>query len=273
MSAPALDRMDLEMDLRSAISRHEFRLHYQPILRLDTGKITEVEALIRWQHEKRGLLQPDEFIGLTEETGLIVPIGQWVLSEACKQARLWQVEYPTTPPLVMSVNLSAKQFQNPKLLEEITQALDESGLAASCLKLEITESTVMQDAPVTLTKLNELKELGVRLAIDDFGTGYSSLGYLKRFPVDTLKIDRSFVKGLSPDGGDNAIVRAVVTVAKSLNMDVTAEGVETEGQLAELKALGCDRGQGFLFARPVTAERVAPLLASDQPKEKEVARA
>jgi diguanylate cyclase (GGDEF)-like protein len=273
MSAPALDRMDLEMDLRSAISRHEFRLHYQPILRLDTGKITEVEALIRWQHEKRGLLQPDEFIGLTEETGLIVPIGQWVLSEACKQARLWQVEYPTTPPLVMSVNLSAKQFQNPKLVEEITQALDESGLAPSCLKLEITESTVMQDAPVTLTKLNELKELGVRLAIDDFGTGYSSLGYLKRFPVDTLKIDRSFVKGLSPDGGDNAIVRAVVTVAKSLNMDVTAEGVETEGQLAELKALGCDRGQGFLFARPVTAERVAPLLASDQPKEKEVARA
>jgi diguanylate cyclase (GGDEF)-like protein len=273
MSAPALDRMDLEMDLRAAISRHEFRLHYQPILRLDTGRITEVEALIRWQHEKRGLLQPDEFIGLTEETGLIVPIGQWVLSEACKQARLWQVEYPTTPPLVMSVNLSAKQFQNPKLVEEITRALDESGLAPSCLKLEITESTVMQDAPVTLTKLNELKELGVRLAIDDFGTGYSSLGYLKRFPVDTLKIDRSFVKGLSPDGGDNAIVRAVVTVAKSLNMDVTAEGVETEGQLAELKALGCDRGQGFLFARPVTAERVAPLLASDQPKEKEVARA
>ena len=273
MSAPALDRMDLEMDLRSAISRHEFRLHYQPILRLDTGKITEVEALIRWQHEKRGLLQPDEFIGLTEETGLIVPIGQWVLSEACKQARVWQVEYPTTPPLVMSVNLSAKQFQNPKLVEEITQALDESGLAASCLKLEITESTVMQDAPVTLTKLNELKELGVRLAIDDFGTGYSSLGYLKRFPVDTLKIDRSFVKGLSPNGGDNAIVRAVVTVAKSLNMDVTAEGVETEAQLAELRALGCDRWQGFLFARPVSPERVAPLLASDQPKEKEVARA
>ncbi len=267
MSAPALDRMDLEMDLRSAISRHEFRLHYQPILRLDTGKITEVEALIRWQHEKRGLLQPDEFIGLTEETGLIVPIGQWVLSEACKQARTWQLEYPTTPPLVMSVNLSAKQFQNPKLIEEIREALDESGLAPSCLKLEITETTVMQDAPVTLTKLNELKELGVRLAIDDFGTGYSSLGYLKRFPVDTLKIDRSFVKGLSPDGGDSAIVRAVVTVAKSLNMDVTAEGVETEGQLAEVKALGCDRAQGFLFARPVSAERVAPLLASWQSTE------
>src|SRR6266542_6460153 len=267
MGAPALDRMDLEMDLRSAISRHEFRLHYQPILRLDTGKIAEVEALIRWQHDKRGLLQPDDFIGLTEETGLIVPIGQWVLAEACKQARTWQTEYPSSPPLVMSVNLSAKQFQHPQLVEEITQALRETGLAPSCLKLEITESTVMHDAPATLAKLRELKELGVRLAIDDFGTGYSSLGYLKRFPVDTLKIDRSFVKGLSRESGDSAIVRAVVTVAKSLNMDVTAEGVETEGQLTELKVLGCDQGQGFLFARPVSAERVAPLLASEHTRE------
>jgi diguanylate cyclase (GGDEF)-like protein len=261
MSASALDRMDLEMDLRSAISRHEFRLHYQPILRLDTGRITEVEALIRWQHAKRGLLQPDSFIGLTEETGLIVPIGQWVLTEACRQARVWQLEFPSTPPLVMSVNLSAKQFQNPSLVQEVTQALTESGLDAASLKLEITESVVMQDAPATLAKLKELKELGIRLAIDDFGTGYSSLGYLKSFPVDTLKIDRSFVKGLSKDGNDSAIVRAVVTVAKSLNMDVTAEGVETDEQRIELKALGCDRGQGFLFARPADAEHVTPLLA------------
>jgi len=261
MSAPALDRMDLEMDLRSAISRHEFRLHYQPILRLDTGRITEVEALIRWQHEKRGLLQPDAFIGLTEETGLIVPIGQWVLSEACRQARVWQLEFPSDPPLVMSVNLSAKQFQHPQLVDEITLALTESGLEASCLKLEITESVVMQDAPATLAKLKELKDLGIRLAIDDFGTGYSSLGYLKSFPVDTLKIDRSFVRGLSGEGGDSAIVRAVVTVAKSLNMDVTAEGIETDQQRIELKALGCDRGQGFLFARPADAEHVSPLLA------------
>jgi diguanylate cyclase (GGDEF)-like protein len=261
MSAPALDRMDLEMDLRSAMSRHEFRLHYQPILRLDTGRITEVEALIRWQHANRGLLQPDSFIGLTEETGLIVPIGQWVLIEACRQARVWQLEFPSTPPLVMSVNLSAKQFQNPSLVQEVTQALTESGLDAASLKLEITESVVMQDAPATLAKLKELKDLGIRLAIDDFGTGYSSLGYLKNFPVDTLKIDRSFVKGLSKDGNDSAIVRAVVTVAKSLNMDVTAEGVETEQQRLELKALGCDRGQGFLFARPADAEHVTPLLA------------
>lgn len=264
MSAPALDRMDLEMDLRSAISRHEFRLHYQPILQFDTGRITEVEALIRWQHAKRGLLQPDSFIGLTEETGLIVPIGQWVLTEACRQARVWQLEFPSTPPLVMSVNLSAKQFQNPNLVQEVTQALTESDLDAASLKLEITESVVMQDAPATLAKLKELKNLGIRLAIDNFGTGYSSLGYLKRFPVDTLKIDRSFVKGLSKDGNDNAIVRAVVTMAKSLNMDVTAQGVETDQQRIELKALGCDRGQGFLFARPADAEHVTPLLASSK---------
>jgi diguanylate cyclase (GGDEF)-like protein len=261
MSAPALDRMDLEMDLRSAITNRDFRLHYQPILRLETGRIVEVEALIRWQHEKRGLLQPDAFIGLTEETGLIVPIGQWVLTEACRQARAWQIEFPRTPALGMSVNLSAKQFQNPKLVEEITDALTMSGLDPACLKLEITESVVMQDVPATLAKLHELKELGVRLAIDDFGTGYSSLGYLKRFPVDTLKIDRSFVKGLSHEGGDSAIVRAVVTVAKSLNMDVTAEGIETDQQRLELKALGCDLGQGFLFGRPTTPEHLKPLLA------------
>jgi diguanylate cyclase (GGDEF)-like protein len=261
MSAPALDRMDLEMDLRSAIANRDFRLHYQPILRLETGRIVEVEALIRWQHEKRGLLQPDAFIGLTEETGLIVPIGQWVLTEACRQARAWQIEFPRAPALGMSVNLSAKQFQNPKLVEEITDALTMSGLDPACLKLEITESVVMQDVPATLAKLHELKDLGIRLAIDDFGTGYSSLGYLKRFPVDTLKIDRSFVKGLSHEGGDSAIVRAVVTVAKSLNMDVTAEGIETEQQRLELKALGCDLGQGFLFGRPTTPEHLKPLLA------------
>jgi diguanylate cyclase (GGDEF)-like protein len=261
MSAPAMDRMDLEMDLRSAISRHEFRLHYQPILRLDTGRITEVEALIRWQHEKRGLLQPESFIGLIEETGLIVPIGQWVLNEACRQARAWQLEFPSTPPLVMSVNLSAKQLQHPTLVQEIRQALSESGLDASCLKLEITESVVMQDAAATLAKLKELRELGIRFAIDDFGTGYSSLGYLKSFPVDTLKIDQSFVQGLSNQGNDNAIVRAVVTVAKTLNMDVTAEGVETDHQRLELKALGCDRAQGFLFAAPAEAGDVGPLLA------------
>jgi len=261
MSAPALDRMDLEMDLRSAITNRDFRLHYQPILRLETGRIVEGEALIRWQHEKRGLLQPDAFIGLTEETGLIVPIGQWVLTEACRQARAWQIEFPRTPALGMSVNLSAKQFQNPKLVEEITDALTMSGLDPACLKLEITESVVMQDVPATLAKLHELKDLGIRLAIDDFGTGYSSLGYLKRFPVDTLKIDRSFVKGLSHEGGDSAIVRAVVTVAKSLNMDVTAEGIETDQQRLELKALGCEFGQGFLFGRPLTPEHLKPLLA------------
>ncbi|HWM79772.1 MAG TPA: EAL domain-containing protein, partial [Methylomirabilota bacterium] len=243
------------------------------IVSLADRSICGVEALARWQHPRRGIVAPVDFIPLAEETGLIVPIGQWVLEQACLQVREWRDQNPALRSLVVSVNLSARQFQTPDLVLEIMRAVNDAGLEPSALKLEITESTVMQDAPVTLTKLNELKELGVRLAIDDFGTGYSSLGYLKRFPVDTLKIDRSFVKGLSADGGDSAIVRAVVTVAKSLNMDVTAEGVETEGQLAELRALGCDRWQGFLFARPVSPERVAPLLALDQSKEKEVARA
>jgi EAL domain-containing protein (putative c-di-GMP-specific phosphodiesterase class I) len=216
---------------------------------------------LRWFRSEGGLVTPNEFIPVAEDTGLIVPIGQWVLREACRQAREWQLEFPSIPPLVMSVNLSAKQFQHPTLVQEISQVLAESGLDAGSLKLEITESVVMQDAPATLAKLKELKDLGIRLAIDDFGTGYSSLGYLKRFPVDTLKIDRSFVKGLSKEGNDNAIVRAVITVAKTLNMDVTAEGVETEQQRIELKALGCDRAQGFLFARPAVAEDVGPLLA------------
>ena len=261
MSAPAADRMDLEGDLRSAISREELRLHYQPILRLDTGRITEVEALIRWQHERHGLLQPDAFLDLCEETGLIVPIGQWVLTEACRQGRAWQREYPSTPPLVMSINLSARQFRHPGLAPAISQALTASGLDAASLKLEIAESVVMQDAPASLARLTTLRDLGVRLAIDDFGTGHSSLGYLKRFGVETLKIDRTFVQGLSKDDTDHAIVRAAVTVAKALGLDVTAEGVETDQQRAELEALGCDRAQGFLFARPADAMYVTPLLA------------
>jgi diguanylate cyclase (GGDEF)-like protein len=261
MSARTIDRMDLEMDLRSAIARREFRLYYQPVLRFDTGRITEVEALIYWQHEKRGLLEPNAFIGLTEETGLIVPIGRWALGEACRQARTWQLEFPSIPPLVMSLNLSAKQLRRAELVDEITQALMESGLEASCLKLEIPESAVMEDAPASLVKLKALKDLGICLALDDFGKGYSSLGHLKSFPVDALKIDQSFVRGLSGEDSDSAIVRAVVTVAKRLNIDVTAEGIETNEQRTELRALGCDGGQGFLFASPAAADHMAQLLA------------
>ena len=256
----------MEMDLRSAITNRDFRLHYQPILRLETGRIVEVEALIRWQHEKRGLLQPDAFIGLTEETGLIVPIGQWVLTEACRQARAWQIEFPRTPALGMSVNLSAKQFQNPKLVEEITDALTMSGLDPACLKLEITESVVMENAEAAALMFKQLRSLGVQLSIDDFGTGYSSLSYLHRFPLNYLKIDRSFVMRLTTDN-DNAIVRTISTLARNLGMEVIAEGIETEEQHQQLKMLGCEYGQGYLFSRPVDSQSVIHLLAQDSKRD------
>jgi diguanylate cyclase (GGDEF)-like protein/PAS domain S-box-containing protein len=262
MTAPAIQRLDLEIDLRSAIARQEFRTYYQPIVSLETGRIVEVEALIRWQHRHRGLLLPEAFIELAEETGLIVPVGRWVVAEVCRQACLWHHDYPGDPPLVVSVNLSARQFQQPDLIHEIAEALRESGLDPENLTLEITESVVMHDAPSTLAKLRALKDLGIKLAIDDFGTGYSSLGYLKRFPVDTLKIDRSFVTGIGRDPEDLAIVRAVVTVAKSLHLSVTAEGIESAEQVAQLRALGCDRGQGFYFARPLSEDSMGALLAA-----------
>ncbi len=252
--APAIHRLDLELDLRSAVARDEFRLHYQPVVQLETGRVTEFEALVRWQHKDRGLLAPEAFIGLTEETGLIISIGQWVLTEACRQARRWQEQRPSDPPLTIGINLSARQLQDPDLIGLVSRVLADSGLDPRSLKFEITESVVMQDAPSTLATLHTLRELGIRLAIDDFGTGYSSLGYLKRFPIDTLKIDRSFVEGIVTDPEDAAIVQAVISVAKSLGLSVTAEGIETEAQLRRLKELGCDRGQGFYFGQPLAAE-------------------
>jgi len=231
---------------------------------LPTGRITEVEALVRWKHPHRGLLFPADFVGLSEETGLIVPLGRWVLLEACRQTRQWQLAAPGTN-LSISVNISARQLQQTGLVEEIAAVLRETRLEASALRLEITETVVMHDAPTTLAKLEALKALGVQLAIDDFGTGYSSLGYLKRFPVDTLKIDRSFVKGIGRDVEDSAIVRAVITVAKSLNLSVTAEGIETADQLDQLRTLGCDHGQGYYFAKPMTSDRVPALLLATSP--------
>ena len=254
MAAPAIHRLDLELDLRSAVARDEFRLHYQPVVHLETGRVAEFEALVRWQHKDRGLLSPEAFISLTEETGLIIPIGQWVLTEACRQARFWQEQCPSDPPLTISVNLSARQLQDPNLVALVSRVLADSGLDPRSLKLEITESVVMQDAPATLATLHTLRDLGIRLAIDDFGTGYSSLGYLKRFPIDTLKIDRSFVEGITSDPEDTAIVQAVISVAKSLGLSVTAEGIETEEQLLRLRELGCDRGQGFYFGHPLAAD-------------------
>ncbi len=261
MNKPAQDRLGLELDLRHAITRGDFTLHYQPVVALDSGRITEVEALIRWKHPERGLLFPADFVALTEETGLIVPLGRWIITEACRQLQEWRAAGVVTP-LVMSVNLSARQLQHLHLVDDVAHALEETRIDPGALRLEITETVVMQEAPSTLAKLEALKKLGVRLAIDDFGTGYSSLGYLKRFPVDTLKIDRSFVNGIGRDVEDTAIVRAVITVAKSLGLAVTAEGIENDGQLTELRALGCDRGQGYLFAKPISGDRIPELLAA-----------
>ncbi len=255
----ARERLDIEIDLRRALDRGEFRVFYQPIVQLATGRVVEVEALARWEHPERGRITPDAFIPIAEETGLIVPLGQWVLEEACKQARAWHEQYPQQP-VVMSVNLSARQFQHPSLVEDIARAVQQVRLNPKWLKLEITESVLMQDIEATVATLHALNGLGIQLAIDDFGTGYSSLSYLKRFPVDTLKIDRSFVSGLGEDAQDTAIVRSVVDLAKTLNLNVTGEGIETAAQEAQLAELGCDLGQGFLIARPAPASTIGHVL-------------
>jgi diguanylate cyclase (GGDEF)-like protein len=261
----ALERLEIESDLRQALERDELQLLYQPILTLDNGRVGEVEALLRWNHPRRGQVSPTTFIPVAETTGLIVAIGQWVLEEACQQLRTWQDAYPTHPPLVMSVNLSGRQFQHPGLVADVRRTIARCGIDPRCLKLEITESVLMRDVESAVSTCVALKALGVQLAIDDFGTGYSSLGQLKRLPFDTLKIDRSFVDGLGRDDQDMAIVRSVVTLAKTLSLSVTAEGIETPLQEAHLRSLGCERGQGFLFARPQTPETISPLL-TDPPE-------
>jgi predicted signal transduction protein with EAL and GGDEF domain len=261
MDAYPRERLELEADLRRALERGELLLYYQPIVELATGRIAGVEALLRWHHPERGLVAPAQFIPLAEETGLIVPIGRWVLHEACRQAQAWRQRYPAAPPLVVSVNLSGRQFQHPCLVDDVATALRETGLEPSCLKLEITESVAMEAGPTTVQILQALRGLGVQLAIDDFGTGYSSLAYLRRFPVNTLKIDRAFVDGLGQEEQDTAIVQSVLALARTLGLSVTAEGVEAPEQIAELRALACDEGQGYYFASPQPAEAVEALLA------------
>ncbi|MFN8557166.1 MAG: EAL domain-containing protein [Dehalococcoidia bacterium] len=258
MHRHAMDLLDLDTDLRRAIDRNELRLFYQPEIDVATGAIVGVEALARWQHPRRGLVPPAEFIPLAEETGLILAIGPWVLEHACRRARAWQTERGGRP-LVMSVNLSAREFQHAALVSNVARALERSGLNPALLRLEVTESVAMYDADAALGTLLALKALGVQLAIDDFGAGYSSLSYLRRFPFDTVKIDRSFASDLLTDDGD-AIVRAATALAHALRMDVTLEGVETAEQLARAATLGCDRAQGYYISKPQPAKALAPLL-------------
>jgi len=234
-------------DLRRALDRDELHLHYQPIVRLEDANVTGFEALIRWEHPERGLVGPGEFIDLAEETGLVVPIGAWVLETACKQLVRW---HQRGADLSMSVNLAARQLAEPGLVDEFAHILAATGVRPDRMWLELTESALMHDAEATISSLRALRELGVHLAVDDFGTGYSSMAYLKRFPVSSLKIDRAFVDGLGRDAEDSAICAAVVNLAHSLGMRAVGEGVETTEQLNELRALGCEYGQGFLFGRP-----------------------
>jgi diguanylate cyclase (GGDEF)-like protein len=268
MHARAVSRLQLESDLRHAIEQKEFCVYYQPIVSLQTGRLSGFEALVRWNHPRRGLVLPADFIPVAEETGLIVPIGEWVLNEACAQVREWQINSPSHRSLSLSVNLSARQVAQPDLLERIKGALETSKLNPHCLKLEITESVVMGNAEAAALMFKQLRSLGVQLSIDDFGTGYSSLSYLHRFPLNYLKIDRSFVMRLTTDN-DNAIVRTISTLARNLGMEVIAEGIETDEQYQQLKKLGCEYGQGYLFSRPVNKDAVVHLLANDAHRDSE----
>ncbi len=252
------ERCGLENDLRKAVESNELVLHYQPQVNLQTNEITGVEALVRWQHPELGLLPPHRFIPLAEETGQIVPIGEWVLNTACKQNKAWQDA--GFRDIRVAVNLSARQFHVMKLKESVNQILEETGLNHNCLTLEITESNAMQNVDYTISTLNMLKDSGIHIAIDDFGTGYASLNYLKRFPFDSLKIDRSFVKGLHEHDQDWTIVSTIVNLAHELKLKVLAEGVENENQLACLQSLKCDEMQGFYFSRPVPVDEMFALL-------------
>ncbi len=254
MNARALERLELEADLRHALLQGEFRLHYQPQYRCDTRRLTGVEALLRWEHPVRGNVPPTEFIPVLEEIGLVVQVGDWVIREACRQMREWHAAKVRIPKV--SVNLSARQFGDGQLGQRIAQILAETGLAPACLELELTESILMRDVGEALQLLGELKGLGLCIAVDDFGTGYSSLNYLKQFPIDILKIDRSFVDGLPHGEQDAQIARAIIAMAHSLNLPVIAEGVEETAQLDFLCTHGCDEVQGYLFDRPLPPEQL-----------------
>jgi diguanylate cyclase (GGDEF)-like protein/PAS domain S-box-containing protein len=262
MHGTALRRLELKADLQRAIDNGEFMLHYQPVIELRSGQITGVEALVRWNHPQRGMVPPLQFIPLAEETGLIVQIGRWVLEEACRQAVLLHERYRMRPALHMAVNLSARQLQRPEISQEVAQVLHATGLDAGSLILEITESVMMADAQLSLQRLMQLKQLGVKLAVDDFGTGYSSLTYIQRFPVDILKVDKSFIDTFDTDSRQSALTATILKLAQDLDLLPLAEGIERADQLEKLLALHCDLGQGFYFARPLPLEGIHQLLAA-----------
>jgi EAL domain-containing protein (putative c-di-GMP-specific phosphodiesterase class I) len=261
MGVAAMEKLALQSDLRRGMERGEFRLHYQPLVRLDTGTRVAVEALLRWQHPQRGLLLPRDFLSIAEESGLIVTLGQWVLQEACSQMVAWRsLGVPST--LRVCVNLSARQFEQPELVAQVARVLQETGLEPEGLELEITETAVIRNTDAAIATLRALRKLGVRVALDDFGTGYSSLSYLQKLPVDTLKIDRSFVEDLHEHGTNAAIVQAAATMAHALGVDVTAEGIETDEQFSAITKLGCDYGQGYLLSMPLPADEIQCALKS-----------
>jgi len=262
MHATAAGRFRLETDLRRATERQEFILHYQPIVSLIDFRITGFEALVRWQRPEFGLVMPGGFVAEAEDTGLILSIGQWVLREACRQVRAWNLQFPCTPSFTMAVNISAKQFAQADLVSQIGQVLGETGLAPGNLKLELTESVTMRDEERTTRILSELRKLGICLCIDDFGTGYSSLSYLRRFALDILKIDQSFVADMLNSSESREIVKTILSLGRNLGMKVVAEGVETREQMTLLKALGCEFGQGYLFCRPLDPAAVARTLVA-----------
>jgi predicted signal transduction protein with EAL and GGDEF domain len=259
MDARAQARRVMELELRAAVAGSQFELHYQPIQALDGGRIIAFEALVRWRHPHRGLVPPGEFIPLAEQTGLIVPIGEWVLQTACRQAATWPSQ------IRIAVNLSAVQFRNRRLEATVVAALASSGILPDRLELEITESVLLQDCEATLAALHALRELGVRISMDDFGTGYSSLSYLRSFPFDKIKIDQSFIRELATRDDSIAIVRAITSLGKSLGIATTAEGVETSEQLALLKSEGCTEVQGYLFSPPRPAAEIASMLGQHVP--------
>lgn len=257
MHTAALRRLEIKADLRRAVEKDEFVLHYQPIVSLNGGALLGIEALVRWNHPERGLLPPIDFISVAEQTGLIAPLGRWVLREACRQATKWPL---SNPGISLSVNVSTTQFQQPGLVEDVANALWDSGLDPSILTLEITESVLIHDTDAVIEKLHRLKDFGVKVAVDDFGTGYSSLGYLKRFPIDILKIDKSFIDGVGNGSEEAAIAQAIIKLGGSLGLEVVAEGIELPEQIDALQLLRCDRGQGFFFSAPVDAETMGGLL-------------